>query len=203
MPLHGVPWPFMALNGASWLPMALNGPQWPSMVFHGPARPKRCSLALIVPWKSVSICFVPWPSIVLIGPQWCSIALSGTPWCSMVVHCVPWPSTEGDSIREGLWHQRFPKMAKSNSLSFMVLFMCKKHVMKHRINIWPFEVYLSLGIIKRFSKKKKKWKKKSSDFSKIKISLRNSYSRITKMLKFLKNSNFLPKKRDKTADCKK
>ena len=44
-------------------------------------------------------------------------------------------STEGDSIREGLWHQRFPKMAKSNSLSFMVLFMCKKHVIKHRINI--------------------------------------------------------------------
>ena len=44
-------------------------------------------------------------------------------------------STEGDFIREGLWHQKFTKMATSNSLSFMVLFMCKKHVMKHRINI--------------------------------------------------------------------
>ena len=45
------------------------------------------------------------------------------------------PCTEGDSIREGLWHQKFTKMATSNSLSFMVLFMCKKHVIKNKINI--------------------------------------------------------------------
>ena len=53
---------------------------------------------------------------------------------------------------------------------------------------------------KKFEKKSKK---KKSDFSKIEILLCNSYSRITKMLKILKNLNFLPKKRDKTADCKK
>ena len=40
----------------------------------------------------------------------------------------------------------------------------------------------------------------SSDFSKIKILLCNSYARITKMLKFLKNFNFFSKKIDKTAD---
>ena len=61
---------------------------------------------------------------------------------------------------------------------------------------------------KNFEKKKKKKKnlkkkKKKSHFSKIEILLCNSYSRITKMLKILKNLNFLPKKRDKTADCKK
>ena len=57
---------------------------------------------------------------------------------------------------------------------------------------------------KIFEKKVKKVKKKKkSDFSKIEILLCNSYSRITKMLKILKNLNFLPKKRDKTADCKK
>jgi hypothetical protein len=73
----------------------------------------------------------------------------------------------------------------------MVLFMCKEHVTKPRINIWPSQVYLSLGIFENFSKKFKKSKKKSSNFSKIKIPLCNSYARITKMLKFLKNSNFL------------
>ena len=38
----------------------------------------------------------------------------------------------------------------------MVLFLCKEHVIKHRINFWPSQVYLSLGIIKKFSKKKVK-----------------------------------------------
>ena len=46
-----------------------------------------------------------------------------------------WPGTEGDSIREWLSHQKFTKMATLNSFSFMVLFMWKEHVMKHRINI--------------------------------------------------------------------
>ena len=68
--------------------------------------------------------------------------------------------TEGDSIREGLWHQKFTKMATSNSLSFMVLFMCKKHVIKHIMNIWTSQVYLSLGIIKKFQKISKKKSKK-------------------------------------------
>ena len=54
-----------------------------------------------------------------------------------------------------------------------------------------------------FEKKNFKKKKKKSHFSKIEILLCNSYSRITKMLKILKNLNFLPKKRDKTADCTK
>jgi hypothetical protein len=43
-------------------------------------------------------------------------------------------------------------------------------------------------------------KKKLSDFFKKKILLGNSYARIMKILKFLKNSNFLPTKIDKTAD---
>ena len=42
--------------------------------------------------------------------------------------------------------------------------------------------------------------KKSSDFFKIKILLGNSCARIPKMLKFSKNSNFLPIHNDKTAD---
>ena len=44
-------------------------------------------------------------------------------------HC-----TEGDSIREGLWHQKLTEIATSNNLSFMVLFVSKEHIIKHRIN---------------------------------------------------------------------
>ena len=79
-------------------------------------------------------------------------------------------------------------------MSFLVLFMCKEHVTKHRINIWPSQVYLSLGIIKILQIFFKKLKKKVSNFSKIKILLCNSYARITKMLKNFENSNFLPTK---------
>ena len=75
-------------------------------------------------------------------------------------------------------------------MSFMFFFMCKEHVIKFRINIWPSQVYLSLGIFENFSKISKKVKKKKSNFSKIKIPLCNSYWRITKLLKFSKNSNF-------------
>ena len=46
----------------------------------------------------------------------------------MVMH------TEGDSIREGLWHQKLTEMATSNNLSFMVLFVSKEYIIKHRIN---------------------------------------------------------------------
>ena len=59
--------------------------------------------------------------------------------------------------------------------------MCEEHVTKLIIGNHP----------KIFKKKIKKLKKKSSNFSKIKILLCNSYARITKMLKCLKNSNFL------------
>ena len=46
---------------------------------------------------------------------------------------------------------------------------------------------------KLFKKKEKKIQKKSSDFFKIKILLGNSYASFTKMVKFLKNSDFSPK----------
>jgi hypothetical protein len=46
---------------------------------------------------------------------------------------------------------------------------------------------------KLFKKREKNPKKKSSDFFKIKIIFGNSYASFPKMLKFLKNSNFLPK----------
>ena len=51
---------------------------------------------------------------------------------------------------------------------------------------------------KMFAKTEKKSKKKSSNFSKIKILLCNSYARIAKKLKFFENSNFLPTKSDKS-----
>ena len=57
------------------------------------------------------------------------------PICAMTIVRPFLDGTEGDSIREGLWHQKFTKMATSNSLRFMVLFMCKKHVIKNKINI--------------------------------------------------------------------
>jgi hypothetical protein len=88
-------------------------------------------------------------------------------------------------------------------LSFVVLYICKKHIIKLRINIWPSQVYLSLGIIQNISKKFQKIQKKSSDFFKIKILLGNSFASFPKMLKILKNSNFFTKIFDKTADCKK
>ena len=72
----------------------------------------------------------------------------------------------------------------------MVLFMCKEHVTKPRIIIWPSQVYLPLRIFENFKKNLKCQKKKSSNFSKIKITLCKSYARIIKMLKLLKNSNF-------------
>ena len=50
---------------------------------------------------------------------------------------------------------------------------------------------------KLFKKKIKESKKKSSNFSKIKILLCNSYARITKMLNFFENSNYLATKSDK------
>jgi hypothetical protein len=53
---------------------------------------------------------------------------------------------------------------------------------------------------KNFPKKKKSEKKNSKYFSKIKVLLCNSYARITKKLKILKNSNFFPTKIDKPAD---
>ena len=53
---------------------------------------------------------------------------------------------------------------------------------------------------KLFKKREKSPKKKSSDFFKIKILLGNSYARITKNLKILKNLNFFSIKRDITAD---
>ena len=45
-----------------------------------------------------------------------------------------WLCTEGDSIREGLWHQKLTEMATSNNLSFMVLFVSKEYIIRHRIN---------------------------------------------------------------------
>ena len=75
--------------------------------------------------------------------------------------------------------------------------MQKDHVKYLRINIWPFQVYLSLGIIQNFCKNRKKVKKKSSKFSKIKILSCNSYPRITKKLIFFENSNFSSTKNDK------
>ena len=52
----------------------------------------------------------------------------------------------------------------------MVLFMCKEHVIKHKINIGPSQVYLSLGIIKKISKNfQKKEKKNSQIFPKVKF----------------------------------
>ena len=72
----------------------------------------------------------------------------------------------------------------------MVLFMCEEHVTKLIIGNHP----------KIFKKKIKKLKKKSSNFSKIKMLLCNLYARITKKLNFLKKSNFFPTKIDKTAD---
>ncbi len=54
---------------------------------------------------------------------------------------------------------------------------------------------------KLFKKNLKSRKKKSSDFSKIKILLCSSYARILTMLKFLKNSNFSPTKMIKQHFC--
>ena len=47
--------------------------------------------------------------------------------------------------------------------------MCKQHIIKHRINIRPSQVYLSLGIIKKISQKKKVKKKNHPIFPKLKF----------------------------------
>ena len=90
---------------------------------------------------------------------------------------------------------KIPKFAKKNIL--MVLFMCKEHVTILRINIWPSQVYL--GIIQNFSKNRKKVKKKVIRFFQKKNRLCNSYTKVTKMLKFSNNSNFLSIHIDKTT----
>ena len=55
--------------------------------------------------------------------------------------------------------QEFLKISKL--VSFIVLVMCKEHVTILKIDICPSQVYLSLGIIQKFSKTWKKVEKKS------------------------------------------
>ena len=79
----------------------------------------------------------------------------------------------------------------------MVLFLPKEHVTKLNKYL-TFSGALVIRNHPTFQKtNKKKLKKKSSNFSKIKTLLCNSYARITKMLNVFENSNFLPTKRDK------
>ena len=63
-----------------------------------------------------------------------------------------------------------------------------------------FSGVLGIGNHPKTLKKEKSQIKDYQTFFKIKILLDNSYARMTKKLKFLKDSNFFSTKKDKTAD---